>query len=181
LFILQCPCIGSYSVPTYCSCGVLYLLWFCGRMDYVLVTVTFPIQVLLRLCILNLLVSQIVYHSSLFSVPFIPLSYDQTVPKTQRKSNSMDQSPFPEPHTDWASQEIIRLSWKPNVHYLITNSPPLAPFPSQLHPLHTLALRFTLILYYRLHKGLRRCVHISFSGISLASVLSVNFTCNSWS
>jgi hypothetical protein len=84
----------------------------------------------------------------------------------------MEQSPSSERHRHCVSQEIIRLIRNPNVQYLIPNSPQLVPVPSQLNPLHTLALRFILILFCRLCKGLRRYVHISFfSGLVCAKCL----------
>jgi hypothetical protein len=51
-------------------------------------------------------------------------------------TNSMEQRPSWEANIFSASQEIPHISWKPEVHYRILNSPPPVPILSQLDPLH---------------------------------------------
>jgi hypothetical protein len=49
--------------------------------------------------------------------------------------NLMEQNAsWPNYHS--ASQEIPLLSWKPNVHYRVHNSPPMVPILSQINPVH---------------------------------------------
>jgi hypothetical protein len=44
-----------------------------------------------------------------------------------------------------ASQEIPRPLWNPKVHYCVHNSPPLVPFLSQMHPVHSVPPCFRTI------------------------------------
>jgi hypothetical protein len=60
----------------------------------------------------------------------------------------MEQSPSLEANTSSASQEIIRILWKPDVHYLIHNSQPLVPLLSNMDPVpsHFSKIYFNIIV-----------------------------------
>jgi hypothetical protein len=70
---------------------------------------------------------------------------------------TMEQSPSWEAKTPWATQEIPRILWNPNVHHRIHNIPPPVPILSQIdlvHAPHPTSQRFILILSSHLRLGL---------------------------
>ena len=67
------------------------------------------------------------------------------------ESNSKGQIPSWEANRSSASQEILRILWKPKVHYRIHKHPPTCPYPEPNHfspcsPCHFLETRFNIIL-----------------------------------
>jgi hypothetical protein len=77
----------------------------------------------------------------------------------------MDQSPSSEPHSHWASQETTRLSWNPNVHYLIPNTTGSCPEPAApiTHP--CIEVHFNIILSSA-QKPKALCSHTFFGLVS---------------
>ena len=63
-------------------------------------------------------------------------------------TNTMEQTPFWEPKSSSASQEILRIPWNPKVHYRVHKSPPHDPFLTQINLLTDV---FTVKLSYHLH------------------------------
>jgi hypothetical protein len=53
---------------------------------------------------------------------------------TQYELTPCANSPPSKAHNSSASEEILSILWKPNVHYLIRNSPPPVRILSHIHP-----------------------------------------------
>jgi hypothetical protein len=60
-------------------------------------------------------------------------------------TNSMEQAPSWEANIHSPNPEILRLLWKPKVHYLVHKSHPLVRILSQMHPVHIFSTYFANI------------------------------------
>ena len=76
----------------------------------------------------------------------------------------MQHNPSWEANRFSASQEILRILWKPKVHYRTHKCPPTVPVLSQLYPVHNPTSHFlksVVILFFHLSLGLPSILFLS--------------------